>query len=114
MQGRSLCDVLALSGAGSILTAPHVGQATRLLSPLAGGSGSHGDDILLLGAPTIAEACDTVPQWAPHIECSVASSASTLFFHMLHMSCAHQQLVETPIGSGVPDLSRTYLVIMMT
>jgi hypothetical protein len=103
MQGRSLCDVLALSGIGSILTAPHVGQATRLLSPLAGGSVSHSGDILLLAVPAIAEACDVVPQWAPHIECSVASSASTLFFHLLHMSCAHQLLMEMPTGSGVPD-----------
>jgi hypothetical protein len=103
MQGRSLFDMLALSAMGSILTAPHVGQATCLLSSLAGGSCTHGGDILLLAAPAIAEACDTVPQWAPHIECSVASSASTQFFHLLHMSCAHQLFVEMPTGSGVPD-----------
>jgi hypothetical protein len=61
MQGRSLFDVLALSGTGSILTAPHVGQATCLLSSLAGGSCSHGGDILLLAAPAIVETCDTTP-----------------------------------------------------
>ncbi|XP_020395487.1 E3 ubiquitin-protein ligase UPL4 [Zea mays] len=62
----ALCEVLAVSGSASILATPHAGLATRLPALLAGGSGSQGDDVPLLAARAIAEACDTAAQWASH------------------------------------------------